>query len=234
MFDPAIISEIRKHALDCYPHECCGAVTSDGYLRQENISDTPESNFKIDSAKVRDLDVKAYVHSHCGTSQSPSTLDMQQQVATAVPWGIVATDGHQVSDVVWWGRGAPVAPLFGRKFIHGIWDCYSLIRDFYSEYLKIEIPDFPREEGWWMNGLDLYQEGFTKAGFIKFDGPITELQRGDVFLMQIRSQVRNHGGVLYDVHQVAHHLAGRLSTREVMPAYCRRPSTVWLRHTSKI
>src|SRR5690606_26844065 len=135
-----------------------------------------------------------------------------------------------------------VAPLVGRSFHHGQLDCYTLIRDFYSRELNIEIPDFERPDNWWdvPEHGELYLDNFEKAGFVRIDG---QPRYGDVILMQYRSDRTNHGGVYLgdavltsqpDLHPVPnallHHAMPRLSERVVYAGYWSDVTRMIVRH----
>jgi cell wall-associated NlpC family hydrolase len=127
----------------------------------------------------------------------------------------------------------PPPPLIGRPFIHGVYDCYSLIRDFYrtnaysaiSDYhgvSSILLPEQPRDFGWWdsRNGdgtvtvpKTLYTDNFKAAGFRQIT--LEEMRPGDVFLAQVMAPVTNHGGVYLGRGEIIHHLRGRLSKTDV-------------------
>ena len=76
-------------------------------------------------------------------------------------------------------------PYVGREFVHGVVDCYSLVRDWYAREWGIELRDYDRRDQWWDHGENLYLENFQKEGFHKI--PVEELQRGDALLMQLVS-----------------------------------------------
>lgn len=120
-----------------------------------------------------------------------------------------------------WGDQLPRAPFEGRRFIHGVHDCYSLIRDWYLVERNVRLPDFPRDEGWWRAGKDLYRENFRAAGFqaVDQDAPGFKPAVGDVLLYQIDSDGQqrpyppHHGGIYIGNGRVLHHLAGCASNK---------------------
>lgn len=237
MFSHNVIAAIKAHALHEYPKECCGFVVDNHYLEFPNQAEKPEECFLIDAKywlEASNLgDIQAVIHSHPDGLQCPSATDMRQQVATDIPWGILATDGERVSEPFWFGDSAPKAPLVGRGFRHGVTDCYSLIRDYYLLEKKIGLMEFPRDWEWWLDGLDLYQDGFEVAGFSRINS--SEVREGDVFLAQIRSEVPNHGGIYLGNGIGLHHLTGsepvdmsRLSVREPINRW-QKFITHWLR-----
>lgn len=61
-----------------------------------------------------------------------------------------------------------------------------MVRDYYSRELDIELPDFERSDAWWEheNHEPLYENNFTKAGFIKVQDK-NDLQKHDVILCRV-------------------------------------------------
>ena len=162
--------------------------------------------------------MKAIFHSHPDNPDYPSASDMQQQIATAVPWALCVSYKDSASEPFSWG-GDIIAPLLGRQYRHGpsgtdgCGDCYAVIKDWYKLEKDIELPEFPRDENWWKNGGNLYEEGFTQAGFHKVNVG-NEPQVGDVALMAIRSQVVNHAAVYIGDGLFLQQLCQRMSRHE--------------------
>lgn len=61
-----------------------------------------------------------------------------------------------------------------------------MVRDYYSRELDTELPDFERSDAWWEheNHEPLYENNFTKAGFIKVQDK-NDLQKHDVILCRV-------------------------------------------------
>jgi cell wall-associated NlpC family hydrolase len=221
MFSREVLKAIETDALDRYPEESCGAVTPEGYLPLENRAADRRHSFDCREACQQlqfDGALLAVVHSHPDGPAGPSSADMAQQLGMDVPWGLVATNGQGCTKPFFWGDGVATPPLRGRTFRHGpsgsdgAGDCYALIRDYYRLERGVELPEFPRDDDWWLarrDNPDLYSQGFPKAGFRMIYAD--EVQPGDVFLAQIRSPVMNHGGIILGNERILHHLSGRLS-----------------------
>jgi len=230
-------SHIRQQAIEAYPLEAVWLITEDGCRHVENIHEDPENFFSISEADSRYAMARgllAVVHSHPSNIAAPSASDMQSQINTAVPWGIVGTDGVDATRIAWWGNGTPKQPLVGRQFRHGISDCYSLIRDYYEEEKGVDLLEFPRDWEWWKD-QNLLVEGFPLAGFTRIDA--SEAEPGDVWLAQIASDVACHCGILLEDSLALHQVCSRnpvddsrLSVREPIFRY-QRYITHWLRYT---
>ncbi len=130
--------------LQAEPAESCGFVVStpegERYFPCVNISGEPEAYFRMSPEDWLQAEMQgeivALVHSHPGGLPWLSEADRRLQVQSDLPWWLVC-------------RGAIhkfrcVPHLTGRRFEHGVTDCYTLFRDAYH-LAGIEMPDFHRE-----------------------------------------------------------------------------------------
>lgn len=230
MFGTDVDNAARAHALAEYPKESCGVVSGEVYIPLPNVALEPLEGFELPPTALRDHGlVEAIIHSHCAPRhrREPSADDMQNQIETGIPvYGIVWTDGQVAQPPLWFGDFLLDEPLIGREFVHGVRDCYSLIRSFYWQERQIKLKEFPRGMDWWKTG-DLYRDGFPQAGFHSIDAE--DVQPGDVLLMQIRERVAHHAAVFLPDGLLLHHLPGRLSRREPAGQW-RKYITDYLRH----
>lgn len=227
----SIKAAIAEHAIAEYPRECVGVIVLDHgqerYVACANRAATPTEQFVLaaeDFARAEDIgDIVALVHSHPGGRAHPSDADRAMCECSGVPRWIIVSLGVQASGVVdidaWceFGPSGFVAPLIGRAFVHGVHDCYSIVRDWYRLERSIDLPDFERRDDWWDDGRSsLYLANYRAAGFVDV-GCDAELVVGDVLLMQIRSRngVPNHAGIYLGDGRFLHHMHGRLSGRAV-------------------
>jgi len=240
MFGQEIEREIRKHAMREFPKESCGLITSYGYIPCRNKAEKPEDHFEISWEEIspHESNILAYVHSHKWNSQGPGKSDMQGQIQTRVPWGIILCSGEATKGPFYWGDMLDPPPLLNREFRHGPsgtdgrGDCYALIKDWYKINRGIIIPEFPRDDYWWKRPKEendnLYMTGFKKAGFEQVSG---DPEIGDVILMQDRDlAVVNHAGVYIGNNIVMHHREGKLSGR-VLIEYLRGIRKMTVRRT---
>lgn len=237
---PEFSDQIRSEAVAAYPAEAVWLITTAGCKQVRNTADDPTKTFRVskkDMAAATAAGLLAVVHSHPDSPPCPSEADMVGQIGSKVPWGIVATDGTSTSLITWFGDQVPKPPLVGRGFLHGVTDCYALIRDFYQEELGIPLVEFPRNWEWWRNGKDLYRDGIRPAGFRVIEE--SEAVPGDMWVAQLHSPVPNHGGVLLDRGLALHHPSSRnpvdpgfLSRREPISRWLPH-IVMWLRHETR-
>lgn len=230
---------IRDHAEGAYPNEACGLIVvikgKEQYRPCRNVATDPRKDFVVHDADQREAedlgDILALVHSHPGASADMSVADRVQCANNGIPWVIVSVL-NGVSDVIKeYKPDGYVAPLVGRPFVHGVLDCYALVRDYYARELKIELPDFKREDGWWDRGEDLYMDNLAATGFEPIKG---DIKVGDLIVMQVRAPKANHGAVYIGESTMLHHMYGRLSTREIYGGYYQEITRVIVRHRSML
>lgn len=256
-----VIEAAQEHARQRYPEESCGLVVDGAYWPAENVCRSAnqhepgnadcgcklcafeiEEQFYLNAVQTGEL--QAILHSHPNGPLFPSQADMEGQLNTAVPWGIIGCSLQdkewRVSEPIMWGDQLGVAPILGRQFIHGVYDCYSLVRDTFrlgrEELAKqglawpfdpIELPEVPRDDNWWSNGKDLYADGLKKNGFKLIS--MSDVRPGDGFLFKVRSDKFNHAGLLLGDGCILHHMPNRLSRREPASIW-GRAADVWVRY----
>jgi cell wall-associated NlpC family hydrolase len=223
--NPAWVEAAKQHMIACYPEEGCGIFTADGFVAFENVAEDRLTRFKMSPDVFVDHEVLAVVHSHPDGNPFPSAADMTMQIETDVPWAIIVSGKDSAGDPMWFGDQLEPVDLVGRPFMHGIYDCFSLVRDYYRQELGIELADVPRDWDWWNGGLNLYEENMAAWGFRPLDPSTEELRPGDGFLCRLRSEVLNHAGIYIGDGLFLHHAQGSLSHRS--------PIHVWAKHIDR-
>ncbi len=207
-----ILAAITKHAKEAYPEESCGLIVTVGraqsYIRCSNTAEKPTEHFRIapeEYAAAEDIGEIAFiVHSHPDATSRPSALDEALCEESGLPWVIVSWPEGDVRTIVPKG----IVPLIDRPFVHGHWDCYGLVRDWYAQERNITLPNFERTDEWWQRGENLYLNNYANAGFYSHQ---SELEPGDVILMQYQAPEVNHAGIYVGDGQMLHHLYGQTS-----------------------
>ena len=212
------------HAKDQAPRESCGLLINIGgkekYYPCKNLSNYSQQCFIIDPedyAKAEDSGkVLAVIHSHPVTPPVASQADMISCEESGLVWHIVNPKTEQ------WGFYKPSGykpPLIGRHWVWGITDCWSLVRDWYKEELKIELRDWDRpttlED---FNKDPMFERCAWRTGFRELR-PDEKLENGDLLFMSIFTNNLNHVAIFLN-GDVLHHLTDRLS--------CIEPYSEWL------
>lgn len=227
MFSQQIVQAIKDHAREQYPRESCGVVSAGEYVPCENVADTPEEHFKIDTDEYLKFltgpGVEAIIHSHPNGPDCPTKDDMEHQEASAVPWGIVQVNEKTIGEPFFFGDQVPMPPLLGRVFRVNVTDCYGLVRDWFRMNSDIVLPFFPREPFWWEKpDQNILGDNFYEMGFRE----IPALEReGDCCLAKIRGPLENHCALYLGNGLVMHHLPNRLSRRE--------PIVGWMKYVTR-
>lgn len=230
-----ILAEALAHAGETPARECCGLVTVPAgkmtYRRCRNVA-ADASEFEIHPEDYIAAEVEGIVgvvHSHLHGSPAPSMADLVGIERSGLPWLIVSLPNGAYRVVEPTGYQAP---LLGRPFVHNVFDCFSLARDYYASK-GIAVLDFERTPNWWEGDADLLTpENFTKAGFvIVTDG---SLQADDGIIMQNgRTAKPNHVGVYLGDGVFLHHPGKRLSHRAPYDGYWVKVTRWIVRHESK-
>lgn len=250
-FPHEVVWEIRQHAIKCFPEESCGLVVvgDDGepeYVRSPNIHPEPTQHFTVDpEITLQYLQpvarILACVHSHPEGPNYPTYADQVMQIDSGVICGIVPvteTTTHDgavpiAHDVLWWGDSLPVPPLSPRRFIWGIFHCWSLVRDWYRVELGIVLPNFAVAEDFIKKGESVFLDNVEKAGLTnigKID--ISELQRGDILVGHLQGDKPNHCGVYTGGDKFLHHSPDALSGEADLVRWWKHIDTVF-RHAGK-
>lgn len=235
-----------KHVLDCFPHEACAFIVNGRLRPVANVAPPrPEGSDEARCFAVSALDrleaekgtITGFLHSHCLTPLEaarhfwpinwPSAADMNGWMADNVRWGISGCDGDNVSEPIWLDENT-IAPLEGRPFIHGIWDCYGAVRDWFRLNRNITLPNYARDMEWWNKGEDLYTQHFEEAGFVEISG--IDVVPGDCGLVTVnRNLIVSHAVVIADAGRIYHHAFSR--SGQQLSGYTDRGR--WVKHIVK-
>lgn len=222
-FSKKVTNDALQHAKEVFPEEAAGLVVAGQYCPATNTAERPEEDFEISKEEV----AKAYKtghlqgvwHSHTQGQNSPSMNDMKHQIGMGLPWGIhvleAGAQGPNFVNTITLGDHTLKAPLEGRQWVSGVFDCVNLIRSYFLQEKKLLIPDFARDVEWWDGSsgspfetlLPEYEKQFHVLP------PEVPLELDDIVVMALRSSHPNHFGVLTEDQIVLHHMIGSLSAK---------------------
>ena len=226
------VIDIKQHQKDFPGEEICGYLIekSNGeliYVRCNNIAEDKKNSFEIsieDSQCAREIgNVKALVHSH------PS----KKHGSHMSPWDRISQLNYRDDWIILNNRGSlktfpPLTPFKGRKYEHNINDCATIVRDFFDfNGIKFHIPD--HSERWWHEGKNLYIDGYENAGFEKIS-KTSDIQYGDVFLINYASPVPNHALIYVGNNKILHHQMDNISKVERLDRFHLRFTHSIYRH----
>lgn len=218
-----VIEDIKAHALAMFPHEAVGFVMPEGYMPVDNVHSDPENHFEVnpvDTAMALEGGVLALVHSHPDGQPIPSYHDQVMQIDSGLTWGIVPVVGinegdeiiPQAGEITWWGDALPIAPLERRRFLWGVFHCWSLYRDWLRLEYGIVLPNFACDRDFVDDGHNIFIENCERAGLRnlgKID--MSRLQVGDMLVGHVKGEHPNHCGVYLGGDDFLHHAPGTAS-----------------------
>ncbi len=220
-FDHTVTQASQAHAAEVYPQESVGFVVDGVYIPLDNKHLDPENHFKVDPELVAEYgtQLQGVIHSHPLENHPmfPSKHDMETQESWGVPFGIQLINKSGPGNIIWFGDTLPIAEYEDRPYIYGVYDCYSIFRDYYRHTLGITIPIFPREDGFWHKDEEMYLDNAMATGFVQIDRE--EAQENDVFLIKLKARVANHAILYLGGDNGLHHMPYRNSRFDTVGKY---------------
>lgn len=227
------LEDFQKHIIDCYPQEACGVVIKNRFMPIVNEHPEPANNFAFPIKISEELALKkqpyAVIHSHTMDNftddpRTPSEQDMKGQSASGMEWGVVHCDGQNVTPILYFGKPSS-KPLLDRKYISNVYDCFTLVRDFYFKEFDLDLGTHPRPADWQSWNPHYIEQNFKSLDFREL-APHEEETYGDVLVFNIASRQANHLGVFLHDDTFMHHLHNRKS--------CKDSASKWLRQLTKV
>lgn len=217
------MQELIEYAASSQNEVCALIIDDERVYRCANVHPEPGKHFRISDSDwltaEEEGEVTAVFHSHPMNLPALSGADRRAQAISDLPWWLAC--GGRIM------KYNPVPFLLGRRYEHGVMDCYTLFRDAYH-LCGVDLPDFERANGWWLRGENLYLKNMPINGFYQISPD--KAQPGDVIIRQpFNGADPCHAMILLEDNTVLHHdHAGHLSRREPMrPAYVKQMHSIW-------
>lgn len=224
------INDFISYATDITDKEACGLIVNNKFIPCKNLSIDPH-NFiidPIDYANATKLGKISHVcHTHLTESAKPTQADIYSCNKTKLPWVIYSIKSKTLEYLL---PESYNVPLIGRAYHFGTLDCWSIICDVYMQELNIKIGRFIiTDEDWYKEGINIFEEQAKNYGFSKVID--NSLKKYDVLLFKAGfSKIPNHSGIMYDNNTFIHHLANRLSNREIYGGFWNKCTVGVYRH----
>ena len=207
------------HADKQAPKESCGLLAiikgKETYWPCENLSESPDEFFVIDPDNWADCEDEgeliAIIHSHPYGSALPSEADKASCEHLGLPFYIYSVEQKNWID---FEPSGYTSGLYGRTWIWGKHDCWSLITDYFLNKKQINLKFWERPKSIKTFCENPYFEKvLTGSGFkeVSKDNIIND----DVLLMQGPDEKLNHVALYIGDQTILHHNIRQLSCREL-------------------
>lgn len=233
-----LVAEIHRIGAMRYPNEACGFVIAldNGQsvaIEARNDAIYPKTEFLInvdEYQRAEDMgEITGVWHTHTNGNTEPTEADLASCEATGVTWYMCcvtkAGETFSYSDMRVFGPTGYEQDYIGRPYVFGVFDCWTLCRDYYRREFGIELKDYPRIQNYWLKGHDFFGEKWPEVGLVDVHGQ--ELQVGDILFFQTDGSGKpSHSAIYIGDETILHHCEGHLSGRSMYGGY-------WLKHTVK-
>ena len=222
--DPArVVPEIVRLGLSAAPREACGYVFgSHAVVGVRNVASDPTHAFLMHPGEQRAaLDrpdaPTAIWHTHpVAGPPTASDLDVGACNAHGLPWLIVTIPQGECLFLM--PQPEQIPALRGRPYLHGVYDCYTLCRDYYRLERGITLPEPPDYGPHWYRHGDLLGEQVARMGFTRV--PFREAVPGDLLVLATRGPSRGgtHLAIFLGGNRLLHQDTGASGERLFDPA----------------
>lgn len=220
------LDTLHTHVLEQYPMEAVGMVIHEEFIPLANIASSPFENFLVEQGTylTYEKEIEAIIHSHtykaCGADpRAPSKPDLMLARNTGKPQGILHCNGTEVSDILFFNLDTP-APLLGRTYIPGVYDCLTIVTDYYKLKHDLVMDNMPRDTNWLETEPMLLKENLDNQGFTKVRKG-AEIE-GDVLIFAYGTREASHLGIYIGDGKFIHHLKHIPSCEDKLSKYPRQ------------
>ena len=177
-------------------------------LNEENRLELSQREVKL-FKKENDEELVAILLKKNNFEVNKLTLEERSEMNYSKVIFVTIGDTKNFSEVFIPNRYFENAKNEGRPFLHGIFDCYTLVRDYYKRNFDIYLPtNIQRDWEWWNKGQNLYVENAKDCSFEEAE----DIKKYDILVMKINSPVPNHAAIYLGEGKILHHMAGKFST----------------------
>lgn len=172
---------IESHASETMDEVCGLIIVKDGeYIpyRCKNVSSNPKEHFIVDPFDYLSItqkgEIVAVYHSH-SQDNFFSIFDIDQVKFNNLIY-ILYYIPKKTFNII--DPQNSYCKYLGRKFSIGFLDCFTLVKDFYSNEFQIQLNDYSRDKNWYTKNPKLIEDNFSKEGFVE----VKDLKFGDIIL----------------------------------------------------
>jgi len=205
-FNKQLFSQIKYHALNDNPNECCGLIIETGNkniaVPTRNCAENKEHNFSInpyDYMMATDIGKPVgFYHSHCSNNEQFSDLDIHTSVNHKLPMLLynIISDNFKIYNE----SEDKLSKYIGIKFQYNVSDCASLIQNFYKNEFNIHLPHVHRDSSWAEKTPQLISENISNFGFKQ----TKDLKYGDIIVTKFLNEHPRHLMIYVGNNQILH------------------------------
>lgn len=232
-----IETKIKDYCLLNKDEECCGVICDDNdsyvVVPISNCHPNKENEFRLSSeeyirAEINIGNILFVYHSHIN-GKGISFVDKIKSNSYNIPFIVYDLINNKFD----YYTPKPINYL-NRDFQIGIFDCFTLVRDYYKHELGINIKNYFRDEKWFDKNPEIFDKNIEREGFEivhsgKLDG--FELQIHDCILFELsKLKKSNHIGVYVGNNYFLHHPMKGKSILQKIDSYYGQKIRYVIRH----
>jgi len=214
-----IQDDIKRHALDSSPKECCGFILFHNFYKRAvaiKATNTAENQLQHVSFSAKEIfnikflgKLMALYHSH-NSDNSFSEVDKKCYDIHGVPLVLFNNPSGKFS--IYQGE-EPNRKYINREFQIGKQDCFSLIIDYYLNELGVIVENFlpERDDNWHKKDINYIDKFFNQSQLVKISREF--IQKDDIIVLDYKNN-RFHFAIYLDNDLILHHPRGRKSLVE--------------------
>ena len=237
MISETVKTQIKKHALESFPNECCGFTVFDKDKPRavpcKNSANDPEKYFSIspqDYLKISNrFAISAVYHSHPAGKSKFS------------PYDIINSKGHMINYImynvekdnfIFYDPSKDKTFIDYKEYRVGSADCYTFVQDYFKE-LNITLKDveYIREEDWHERRPNLARDVMKVNPELKKQKDGCVMKKHDFLLLaMIKGKTINHAAVYIGDNKIIHRPRNKFVTIEKLTPQKRSKITEIYRH----
>ena len=224
--------EIKRHALEAVPREACGIVLRTSLetfltVRLPNIAPLPEKSFIIEpsafSEALKQGSIEFYYHSHPTQPAEFSEADIKACENCGYPALLYSVPEDKF---VQYSPKGFIFPLEGRRFVLGVFDCVTLVNDYYLEKFNVKFPLHATSLRDIQEGTSDLEAHIASRSLFRVDN----LKEGDILLMSLTNNAKvNHCAIYLGDGHMLHQLMNKRSCRDVYGGHWKNATIAILR-----
>jgi proteasome lid subunit RPN8/RPN11 len=237
----AFEEEIIAHAEEAPDQEVCGFIVlnqdlSVGVCPEKNENPNPSGCFSISPAKFLyyklNKNVLGVYHSHPITTERPSKQDKLISEEMGMPYLIYSLKSKKFN--LYYPESYEPAPLTGRPYIKGFYECSCLLKDYFKDNLDLNISKW--NTNYWLPQKDKKANDLLLKILKKNTIEVKDkkIEKHDIIVFEIKDGGRLHVGLYCNTDMFLHQPIPTLSGTELLDSRWQNKIKGVYRHPSLV